>query len=141
MKGISPLVATALLIAITISVAVILANFVTSYTRQTLSNLPTCVGGSLNFVSTEYPKWDSVASKITAVVEAQYVALGNFSFEILFTNDTVRTYSDTQGLALKSGSTGTTISPGLTGVSKTDIKQVRLATNCSNVKTEWAGLV
>jgi len=138
MKGISPLVATALLIAITISVAVILANFVSTYTRQTLSSLPTCVGGALNYVSADYPKWDDTADKVTAVVEAQSVSLGNFTFEVLLTNDTLISAADSQGLALRSGSTGTVISNAIAGLSKADIKQIRIGTNCSNVKTEWS---
>jgi len=137
MKGISPLVASALLIAITIGIAVILANYVSTYTTRALSLLPTCIGGNLIYVTADYPKWDT--NKIIAVVEAQNVPMGDFSFDILLNNDTLLTSSDAQGLSLASGSTGTVISQTL-GVAKTDIKQVRISTNCSNVKTEWTTL-
>jgi flagellin-like protein len=137
MKGISPLIASALLIAITIGIAVILANYVSSYTERTLSLLPTCIGGNLIYVTADYPKWGT--NKIIAAVEAQNVPMGDFSFDILLNNDTVLTSADAQGLSLAAGATGTVISQTL-GVVKTDIKQVRISTNCSNVKTGWATL-
>jgi len=137
MKGISPLVASALLIAITIGIAVILANYVSSYTARTLSLLPTCIGGNLIYVTADYPKWNT--NQIIAAVEAQNVPMGDFSFDILLNNDTVLTSADAQGLSLAAGATGTVISQTL-GVVKTDIKQVRISTNCSNVKTGWATL-
>lgn len=137
MKGISPLVASALLIAITIGIAVILANYVSTYTARTLELLPTCIGGNLIYVTADYPKWDT--NRIIAAVEAQNVPMGDFSFDILLNNDTVLTSSDIQGLSLAPGATGTVISQTLS-VAKTDIKQVRISTNCSNVKTEWATL-
>jgi len=137
MKGISPLVASALLIAITIGIAVVLANYVSTYTTRTLELLPTCIGGNLIYVTADYPKWDT--NRIIAAVEAQNVPMGDFSFDILLNNDTVLTSDDAQGLSLAAGATGTVISETL-GVAKTDIKQVRISTNCSNVKTGWATL-
>jgi len=65
--------------------------------------------------------------------------MGDFSFDILLINDTVLTSTDAQGLSLASGSTGTVVSETLS-VTETEIKQVRISTNCSNVKTEWAVL-
>ena len=137
MKGLSPLVATALLIAITISVAIVLANFVSQYTTQTLSTLPTCVGGSINFATPAYPKWDS--GSIVALVEAQFTDLGNFKVEVLKTDDTVVRFDNTNVLSLPAGSTGR-IDSGATNLQQIDVKQVRILTNCSNVRTEWAAL-
>jgi flagellin-like protein len=140
MKGVSPLVASVLLIVITMGVAAVLATFVSSYTRQTLeTTLPTCIGGDIVYVSANYPKWDDSTKKIIAVIEAQNVPLGDFKFDVILNNDTAFSLTDVQGLSLAPGATGTIISPSLT-VSKTDIKQVRISTNCSNVKTEWATL-
>jgi len=132
MKGISPLVASVLLIAITLAVAAILANYVSTYTQETLGTLPTCVGGSMVYATADYPEWDESNSRIKAVIEAQFVPLGDFKFEVLLTNDTVITSDDTQGLSLSAGSTGTIISGNL-GVTKNSINKVRVSTNCSNV--------
>ena len=137
MKGVSPLVASVLLIVITMSVAAVLATFVSSYTKSTLASLPTCIGGNIIYVTADYPKWAD--GKITAIVEAQNVPLGNFKFDIIFNNDTAISVSDTQGLSLAAGAAGTIISQQI-GASKTDIRQVRVSTNCSNVKTDWTTL-
>ena len=139
MKGISPLVASVLLIAITMAVAAVLANWITSYTRSTINTFSTCVGGSLNYVSADYPKWDDVNKRIIAAVEAQFVSLGNFKFEVVFQNDNLLSYNDIQGLKLDPGAGGTVISQNIGG-SKSDIKQVRITTNCSNVKTDLSTL-
>lgn len=136
-KGISPLVASVLLIAITMAVAAILASWVSGYTRTTLATLPTCIGGSLSYVSADYPKWD--IDHIVAVIEAQAVSLGNFKFEVIFNNDTSSRYSDTQVLGLPPGASGTVISETIGG-SSTDIKKVRVISNCSNVQTDWSTL-
>ncbi len=140
MKGVSPLVATALLIVITISIAAILANFVSTYTRQTLQTFPTCIGGSVVYATTDYPKWDSTNNRIIAAVEAHNVPLGAFSFDIQFTNSTVSSVLDTGNLALKPGSTGTILSPNLGANANTLISQARVSTNCSNVKTDFSVL-
>ncbi len=139
MKGISPLVASVLLIAITMAVAAVLANFVSSYTQRTLSALPTCIGGSVNYVTADYPKWDSANGRIIAALEAQTVALGSFRFEVQFQNDSISTYSDSQGLQLAPGASGTAISQTIGGPSSA-IKVVRVGTNCSNVRTDFASL-
>jgi flagellin-like protein len=138
MKGISPLVASVLLIAITMAVAAVLANWVSSYTTDTISRQP-CVGGSVNFVTADYPKWDSTNKVVKAAVEAQFVDLGDFKFDVIFDNDTVMTFDDTADLELASGSSGSITSTTVGGFD-TDIKQVRISTNCSNVKTSWTNL-
>ena len=103
-KGISPLIASVLLIAITIAIAAILASWVTSYTEEALPTT-TCVGGSMSFVSNEYPKIND-AGALVACVEAKYVALGNFKFEVLFDDDTVETYDDASEVSIVAGGTG-----------------------------------
>jgi len=135
MKGISPLIASVLLIAITMTLAAILASFVSNYTRQQLSSLPSCVGGNIIFSSADYPKW-SVGS-ITAVIEAENVDLETFTFEVLLVNDTILTSSDTMGTSIPAGGAGTVKSSNL-GVAQADISKVRItAGNCPGVKTEW----
>lgn len=139
-KGISPLVASVLLIAITMAVAAILANYVSSSVRQQTQQFQaTCIGASINYVTADFPKWDN--GKVKAAIEAQFAALGNFKFDVMFDNDTIKSYDavdePTGGLA---PGTATTINSANIGGGSGDIKQVRISTNCSNVKTDWSAL-
>ena len=139
-KGISPLVASVLLIAITMAVAAILANYVSTTVRQQTQQLQaTCIGASINYVTADYPKWDS--GKIKAVVEAQFAPLGSFKFDVIFDNDTAKTYSitDEPSGGLSPGTTASITSTSIGG-SSGDIRQVRISTNCTNVKTDWSAL-
>lgn len=138
-KGVSPLIASVLLIAITIAVAAILAGYVTNLTRETLNILPTCLGGSVNYATAEYPKWDSANNKVVAVVEAQSAHVGSFKFEVILNNDTTLNLNDANNLRLAPGSAGTVSTQSL-GVAKADVKTVRVTTNCSNVATDRTGL-
>ncbi|MFQ6020763.1 MAG: archaellin/type IV pilin N-terminal domain-containing protein [Candidatus Aenigmatarchaeota archaeon] len=131
MKGISPLVASVLLIAITMAIAAILANYISGLTQQTIGAMQTCIGGSVNFASAEYPKWSD--STVIAVVEAQGVALGNFKFSVTLTNDTVLTYDDVTGHSIPPGAVGD-IRTSTLPFSKSQVKSVLILTNCSNVK-------
>jgi len=143
MKGISPLIASVLLIAITMTLAAILASFVSSYTRQQLTALPSCVGGMIGFSTANYPKWTDADKTITAVIEADNVDLSDFSFDILLTNSSVISKADTllgATVAIKSGSSGT-IKTANTGLIKTEIDKVRvIAGNCPSVRTSWTSL-
>jgi len=142
MKGISPLIASVLLIAITMTLAAILASFVSSYTRQQLNALPSCVGGTIGFSTANYPHWDGDTAKtITAVIEVDNVDLDTFSFEILLTNSTVITSKDTLAASIKAGITGTIKSGIITGITLSLIDKVRVtAGNCPSVRTSWTGL-
>jgi flagellin-like protein len=134
MKGVSPLIASVLLIAITLAVAAVLANYLNTFTTQTLENLPMCsVGGSVSFVSADYPKWDSATSTIVAIVEARSVALGKFKFVVTLNDDTVFTYEDVTGHSISAGSIGD-IRTGPLTFDKSDVKNVIITTNCSNIK-------
>ena len=138
-KGISPLIASVLLIAITMAVAAILANYVSSFTKSTISNLPTCVGGSVSYVSADYPKWET-SKQIVAVLESQNVPLGGFRFSVTLNNDTVLNYNDIQGQALPSGARGDVRTQISLPFEKTDVKNLVILTNCTNVRTEPTGL-
>jgi len=135
MKGVSPIVASVVLIAITMAIAAVLANYVSTLTQQTFSNLPTCVGGYITFASADYPKWNEADSSIVAVVEAQGVDLGKFKFTVTLNNDTVLTYNDVTGHVIPAGAVGD-IRTGTLPFAKSDIKRVRVVTNCSNVRVE-----
>ena len=133
-KGISPLVASVLLIAITIGIAAILASWVSGITKTTMSNVQAeCIGGSLDYSTADYPKYD--AGRIVAVVDCGGVSLSDFKFNIILQNDTSLIFPDTTGLSLDPGETGTVISAD-TGLAKSDIKYIWITTNCANVKTE-----
>ena len=140
MKGVSPLIASVLLIAITMTLAAILASFVSNYTREQLSSLPSCVGGTLVYSSADYPKWVTASNAVIAVVEAENVDLEDFTFEVLLTNDTLINSDDTVGTPISAGSAGTVRSGNL-GVSQSEVSTVRIvAGNCAGVKTDWSAL-
>lgn len=142
MKGVSPLIASVLLIAITMTLAAILASFVSNYTREQLGSLPSCVGGNILFSSSEYPKMGTGvdAGKIVAVIEAENVDLDTFTFEVLLVNDSVLTSSDTLSTSIAAGGAGTVKSKDW-GMSESEINTVRIvAGNCAGVKTSWTVL-
>jgi len=134
-KGISPLVASVLLIAITMAVAAILANWVTGVTEQTLQT-QTCVGGRVSYVTADYPKYQT--DEIIAAVEAQYVPLGDFQFVVIYDDDSVETFDDELGTSLAPGAVGTIRSGDLDN--DTAVKEVRISTNCSNVYIDFTSL-
>ncbi|MDD5416782.1 MAG: hypothetical protein PHU12_02285 [Candidatus Aenigmarchaeota archaeon] len=135
-KGISPLVATVLLIAITMAIAAILANWATTYTENALPST-SCVGGTVRFVSSDYPKWEN--SRIVAVIEARYVTLNKFKFAVLMNDDTVNTYNDVNNLELEPGTIGT-IKTDTLSISESNVKAVQILTSCSDVKTDLTAL-
>jgi flagellin-like protein len=104
MKGISPLIASVLLIAITMTLAATLATFVSNYTRQQLSSMPSCVGGTLLFATSDYPRMNG--DSIVAVVEAENIELKDFRVEAIDSTGIVRN-STASGLTIPPGSSGT----------------------------------
>jgi flagellin-like protein len=137
MKGISPLIASVLLIAITMTLAAILATFVSNYTRQQLSSLPSCVGGTLLFATADYPKLDNSVFK--AVIEAENVGLEGFRVEVIDSTGVVVNRTDSN-LKIPSGSSGT-VSVDFTGSNVVVGNKARIiAANCPSVKTDWTNL-
>ncbi|MBU3896677.1 MAG: hypothetical protein KJ697_01965 [Nanoarchaeota archaeon] len=139
-KGISPLVATVLLIAITMAVAAVLANWVQTYTEEALPQ-SNCIGGQVGVISGEYPYYDDVNNKIVAVVEAKFVELSDFGFVILMWDDTVRTYDSSTVITLQPGTIGT-ITASTTGTSYPalvygDVRNIQITTSCPDVKSGW----
>ena len=137
MKGISPLIASVLLIAITMTLAAILATFVSNYTRQQLSALPSCVGGTLLFVTSDYPSL--TGTTVMAVVEAGSVDLTGFTIEAINSTGYVNS-GDAGTNTIKAGSSGT-VSADFSGAGLTTGDKARIiAKNCPSVKTDWAAL-
>lgn len=141
MRGISPIIASVLLIAITMSVAVVLATFVTSYTSETVGRIsPACMGGGIIFVSADYPRLETSSGKLTAVIESQFVDLSDFTLDIWYDNDTFASYEDENDLSLAAGATGTVLESSV--ANPTNVNKVRVsAGNCVNVKTGWTAPV
>jgi flagellin-like protein len=132
-KGISPLVAAVLLIAITMAIAAILANYVTGIVaRQQQALIGMCpFGSTMNYVSEDYPKWE--AGRIIAVIESN-VALGDFRFSVMLKNDTVLTYPDIRDLELAPGIGDIRTEP--LPFAAADVDSVTILTNCTNVRSE-----
>jgi flagellin-like protein len=140
MKGISPIIASVLLIAITMSIAVILAAYVTNYTRTATESIPsTCIGGALFVQGT--PTCTGGDLKVT--VEANYVTLNGFKA------DTRKALPD--GSIVHSAINQTdgpdSLAPGEIGTLTfatdcTGVEESRVTTgNCFNVRTDWTTTV
>ena len=139
MKGISPIIASVLLIAITMSIAVILAGYVTSYTREQTGAIPTaCIGGSLSFQGTP----DISGSTLTFDIQADYTTLKDFKVDVR--NVTTKgieesgTAITTPGLELSPGEIGNDVQANLGQAYNPSGIEVRVTSNCFNVRTEWA---
>jgi flagellin-like protein len=135
MKGVSPLIASVLLIAITMTLAAILASFVSSYTQQQLSNLPTCVGGTVTFATADYPRMDG--GNIVAIIDVSSVDLSGFRIEAIDSNGDVITRTATGATNISAGSSGT-IRADFSGTNVTTGDKARVvAGNCPDVRTTW----
>jgi flagellin-like protein len=137
MKGISPLIASVLLIAITMTLAAILATFVSNYTRQQLSALPSCVSGILIYATADYPKLTG-ATTVTAIVEAENVELIGFTIEVIDSTGIVQS-KDGGSSTIKAGSSGSVTNTTFTGLAVGNKARV-IAKNCPTVKTDWVAL-
>jgi len=139
-KGISPLVASVLLIAITIAIAGILASWVSSYTQEALPTTA-CIGGQVGVVSSDYPYWDG--SEVIAVVEATNVPLSDFKIVVLMNDDSVYTFEDNEGLSLEAGGIGKIMTDGASDLidNVDNVWAVQIATNCPEVKSGWYDLI
>jgi len=143
MKGISPIIASVLLIAITMSIAVILAAYVTNYTRTATESIPSsCIGGAL-FIQGTPTCTGGATGTITVSVEANYVTLNGFKAD---TEDGSENILDT-GIAQTSGPTS--LAPGdaaelkfgTTDCTTTPVAKIRVTTgNCFNVRSIWTAV-
>jgi flagellin-like protein len=136
MKGISPLIASVLLIAITMTLAAILASFVSTYTQTQLTGLSSCVGGTITFATAVYPKINS--NNIDAIIEVGGVDLNEFKIEYINSSDNeVYSVTDT-GSSIDAGSSGL-ISATFGDLTAGDDVRV-VAGNCPDVRTGWVPL-
>lgn len=136
MKGISPIIASVLLIAITMSIAVILAAYVTNYTRTATESIPSaCIGGAL-FVSGTAT---CSVTTLTVPLEANYITLSGFK---VYTRDSGGVIQDTVTM-----SPTTALAPSetreytATVVDCTKVAEIRVTTaNCFNVVLDWTSV-
>jgi flagellin-like protein len=137
MKGISPIIASVLLIAITMSIAVVLAAYVTSYTREVTESIPTtCIGGAAYFAAT--PQLEGCT--LQASIESQFVELSNFNVDCrnATTDIVLGTDIATSGLAsLDAGDVGTVTATLPSQCCEPNDIEIRVSTNCFNVRTPW----
>jgi flagellin-like protein len=137
MKGISPIIASVLLIAITMSIAVILAAYVTNYTRTATESIPSaCIGGAL-FVSGTAT---CSGTTLSVPLQANYVTLSGFKVS---TRDSSGIVKDT-GVTMAPSSS---LAPSETGIYTAtvidcdDVAQFRVTTgNCFNVALDWTSV-
>ena len=136
MKGISPIIASVLLIAITMSIAVILAAYVTNYTRTATESIPsTCIGGALFVQGTP----TCTGGALTVTVEANYVTLNGFKAD---TRKALPDGSIVSSNILQTGGPDS-LAPGEIGTltfatTCTGVEESRVTTgNCFNVRTGW----
>jgi len=93
MKGVSPLVASVLLIAFTIAVASLFSGWITSFTKVTTEEVQeqsekklTCSYGGIALDNVKYNK---TAGNMSGTIEnTDLITLGNINFEIFYANAT-----------------------------------------------------
>ncbi len=120
------------------SIAVILAGYVTSYTREQTGAIPSaCIGGALFIHGTA----DCTGSTLTITLEANYATLTDFKAD---SRDSAGTVIDT---AEPRASGPSSLAPAEIGTltftlssTCTGVDQVRVTTNCFNVRTDWASV-
>ncbi|MBI4017337.1 MAG: hypothetical protein HY366_00115 [Candidatus Aenigmarchaeota archaeon] len=93
-KGISPLIATVLLIAFVIAAAGILSNFVLPFTRERASEVSTTgtqnIKCSFANIFVKEAKWNSTTTTLSLTIENNgRESLKNFRASVLRTNNTV----------------------------------------------------
>jgi len=137
-KGISPFIATVLLIAFAIAVASIFGGWLSTFTQTTTEEVQehsekrvTCSYGGIALEDLEYNK---TAANFSGKVEnTDIITLGNIDFEIFYT-DASRTKLDLN-MTLDPGEKDT-FNRNVNKMNTTGYDKVRVITNCSNVYDE-----
>jgi len=144
MKGISPLVATVLLIAFTVAVAGLLSNWLTGFASQSAQQVSSSSSVTLSCtyggVSLGNLKYNSTQNNMTGYIEnTGTVSIGNLSLQIIYTNKTIVTYNLCSIGSIGSNCTAKNISLSPRDVitfsvpSQNNYETLRVATNCSSV--------
>jgi flagellin-like protein len=146
MKGISPLVATVLLIAFTVAVAGMLSTWLTGFTsstsKQVSDSSSTTLSCSYGGISLGSLKYGSSSSSLAGNIEnTGTVSLGNVSIQIVYTNKTVGNYflATQNGVGINSSNAVKNISLiprdliTFNVTAQSNYELVRVSTNCSSV--------
>ena len=144
MKGISPLVATVLLIAFTVAVAGLLSNWLTGFASQTTQQVGTSSSNTLSCsyggVSLGSLKFSSSSNTISGNIEnTGTVSLGNVSLQIIYSNKTVANYllCTVSGVANNCTAKNISLIPRdlvtFNISAQNTYESLRIATNCSGV--------
>lgn len=144
MKGISPLIATVLLIAFTVAVAGLLSSWLMSFTkssseivsRQSNTQLVCSYGG----IALSNLKYSSSCNCMNGTIEnTQTISLGNITIQTIYSNQsTITTKLCVYGSAAKDcGVANISLQPresvSFSINSSSDYQTIRVYTNCSNV--------
>ncbi len=137
MKGISPLIASVLLIAVTLAVAGIYSGWLSSFTKKTSTTVEqrsnvrvTCSYGGIALNSLQYNTTASNGNITGTIENTDIIDLGDIDIEIFFTNAT-RYLADLNN-TLKPGEK-TTFN---FRINTTTYDKIRVKSNCSNVFDE-----
>ena len=137
-KGVSPFIASVLLIAFAIAVAAIFSGWLSSFTQTTTEEVQehsekrvTCSYGGIALEDLEY---NQTTGNFSGKVEnTDIIVLGNIDFEIFYA-DASRTKLDVN-MTLEPGEKNT-FNQNVTKMNTTSYNKIRVITNCSNVYDE-----
>lgn len=139
-KGVSPFIASVLLIAFAIAVAGLYSGWITSFVEETTEEVGersekrvTCSYGGIALDDLEYNK--TIANLSGTVENTDIIVLGNIDFEIFY-SDASRDKLDLN-MMLEPGERDT-FNQNVINMNRTDIDytKIRAITNCSNVNDE-----
>ncbi len=137
-KGVSPLIATVLLISFTMAIAIILSNWVLDYSKQQTGALNergskqvTCSGAWLEGQDAIY---NTTLKKLALDIQNKgNVPLGSFRLIVIYTNGTSAFYEIAPvNLTLRPGDTSSIWN---SSVDSSAIKRVRVPNNCSDANS------
>lgn len=135
-KGVSPFIASVLLIAFAIAVAGIYSGWITSFTEETTEKVGersekrvTCSYGGIVLSDPLY--YNRTSRNLSGWVEnTDIISLGNIDLEIFYVDDT-RDKLD-MNMSLSPGERNT-FNENVPKLNDTDCTEIRVITNCSNV--------
>jgi flagellin-like protein len=138
MKGVSPLIASVLLIAFVIAVAGLYSGWITSFTKTTTEQVQEQsekkVNCSYGGIALDNVKYNRTTGNMSGTVEnTDLIGLGNIDFEIFYTN-APREKLDLN-MNLEPGERNT-FNNQVLNMNVTSYDKIRVITNCPNVYDE-----
>jgi len=134
MKGLSPVIASILLIALTVAVASIVGLWVSGFTRTSTKTIEeksakelVCTYGGIRFSSVPEPTYSTTTGNFSGAVEnTGTIVLGNVKLQVIYDNSSLETINLVNVLQ-----------PGEVYVFNVSISEnfeiIRVTTNCTNV--------